>query len=268
MATPGYFAAMGVLLRGADLPAFADSTRPVAVINQTLAKALWPNADAIGRQLALGPQRRTVIGVVADIRTRGLDAPVSGQMYLPMAEQPQTYASIVARGTASDREMLARIRDVVRAVDPMEPMYALESMGDVVAATVAPRRTNTMLLIVFAALAAALSVIGVYAVLSYGVAQRTREIGIRVALGAQRDEVLRLIVREGVALVAGGVVIGVGLAVALARYLSSQLYEVNARDPRIYGAATLLLLVVAMAAIVAPALRATRVDPMNALRQE
>ena len=161
--------------------------------------------------------RRTVIGVVADVRTQRLDEEAGGQVYLPMAERPEAYAAIVARGMGDTRAMLKALRDAVHAVDPMQPLYSLSSMDDVVAATIAPQRTNTVLLAVFGALALLLSAVGVYAVLSYGVARRTREIGIRVALGAQRREVVGLIVRQGATLAAAGIVIGLGAAIALGK---------------------------------------------------
>lgn len=268
MASPGYFAAMGVRLRGQDLPRIADTSRKVAVINETMAKSLWPGKDAIGRRLQIGPELRTVIGVVGDVRTSRLDQPAAGQMYFPISEQPQAYASFVVRGNADTGALLSRLRDAVRAVDPGEPLYALQPMANVIATTVAPRRTNTILLTLFGALAVSLAAVGVFAVLSYGVAQRTREIGVRVALGAQRGDVVGLIARQGLVLAAIGVAIGTAGALALSRFLSSVLYEVSPRDPRVFVTAPLLLLAVAMVATLGPALRATRVDPLTALREE
>ncbi len=268
MATPGYFATMGVRLRGEDLPAIADTTRRVAVINEALAHTLWPNSEAIGRRLSYGPASRTVIGVVGNIRTKRLDTAAVGQMYFPMSEESQAYASIVARGTGEPFTMLARVRDAVRAVDPLEPVYALQSMNDVIGATVAPRRTNTILLVLFGVLAVALAAIGVFAVLAYGVAQRTREIGVRVALGAQRSNVLGLIMREGLVLAGVGIALGSIAAFALARFVSSILYGVSPHDPKVFAAAPVVLLIVAAAATLIPAVRATRVDPLTALREE
>jgi ABC-type antimicrobial peptide transport system permease subunit len=268
MATPGYFATMGTPLRGEDLPTVVDSNHKVVVINAALAKKLWPNADAVGRVMRWGPDRRTVIGVVGDIRTKRLDTAAIGQMYLPMAEQAQSYASIVARGSAPTTAMTARLRDAVRAVDPTEPLYSVQSMTDVIASSIAARRTNTVLLTLFGGLAVVLAAVGVYAVLSYGVTQRTREIGVRVALGAQRGDVVELIVRQGAALAAIGIALGLAGAFGLSRFVSAMLYEVSPYDPRVFVGAPVVLGLVAFAAMLTPALRATRVDPLTALRNE
>ena len=268
IATPGYFRAMGARLRGIDLPAMVDTAHKVAVINETLAKQLWPEQNAIGKQLAFGPERRMVIGVVEDIRTRRLDEAPEGQLYLPMAEQAQSYASIVVRGSADPRALLARLRDAVRASDPSLPVYQLRRMDEVIAASIAPRRTNTILLVIFGGLAVVLATIGVYAVLSYGVAQRTREIGVRVALGAQRRDVVGMIVGDGARLTLLGVTIGLLGAYWLSRFVSSLLYGVSAQDPRVFIVATLGLAIVGCAAAWIPARRATRVDPITALREE
>jgi len=233
-----------------------------------LAKQLWPGQNAIGKQLAFGPARRTVIGVVGDIRTRRQDEAAEGQLYLPMAEQAQSYASIVVRGSAEPRALLSRLRDAVRAADPNLPVYQLRRMDEVIAASIAPRRTNTILLVIFGGLAVLLATIGVYAVLSYGVAQRTREIGVRVALGAQRRDVVGMIVGDGARLTLFGVTIGLLGAYWLSRFVSSLLYGVSAQDPRVFIAATLGLAMVGCAAAWIPARRATRVDPITALREE
>jgi putative ABC transport system permease protein len=268
MATPGYFAAMGATLRGDDLPATVDTSHKVVVINSSVAKKLWPNTDAIGHRIRWGNDYRTVIGVVNDIRTKRLDTTALGQMYLPMAEQPQSYASIVVRSSAPTAAMTARLRDAVRAVDPAQPLYSIQSMNDVIASSVAPRRTNTVLLTLFGGLAVVLAAVGVYAVLSYGVTQRTREIGVRVALGAQRGDVVGLIVRQGAALSAVGIAIGLAGAFALSQFLGAMLYEVSPHDPRVFIAAAVILGLVAVSAMLLPALRATRVDPLTALRED
>jgi putative ABC transport system permease protein len=189
-------------------------------------------------------------------------------MYLPMAEQPQSYASLVARGSAPSVAMIARLRDAVHTVDPAQPLYAMQPMADVIATSVAPRRTNTMLLTLFGALAVVLAAVGVYAVLSYDVTQRTREIGVRVALGAQRRDVMALIGRQGFVLSAIGIAIGLAGAFALSRFVSAMLYEVDPHDPRVFIGAPVLLGLVAALAMLVPALRATRVDPLTALRED
>jgi putative ABC transport system permease protein len=268
MASPGYFATLGIPLRGQDLPAHADTSRKVAVINATMARTLWPGEDAIGRRIVFLTGPRTVVGVVGDVRTDRLDEPADGQMYFPISEQAQSYASLIVRGEGDPSALLARLRDAVHAVDPAEPLYALQPMSDVIATTVAPRRTNSILLTVFGVLAVALAAVGVFAVLSYGVAQRTREIGVRVALGAQRGDVIGLVARQGFTLAIVGIVIGMAGALALSRFLAAVLYQVSPHDPRVFVAAPILLGLVAMAATLAPAIKATGVDPLTALREE
>ncbi|MEO7084661.1 MAG: ABC transporter permease [Gemmatimonadaceae bacterium] len=267
MATPGFFSTMGATVRGADLPATADTSNRVTVINETMAKKLWPNENAVGKRVAFGPELRTVIGVVSDIRNHGLDVPATEQMYFPMAEQPQSYASIVVRGGDS-RAAMERIRDAVRSVDRNQPVYALRTMDDVINTSVAPRRTNTFLLTVFGAVALALAGVGVYGVLSYGVAQRTREIGVRVALGAQQADIVRLVAWQGALLTGVGIVIGLAGAYTLSRVLSSILYGVSTHDVGVFVGAPAVLAVIALLAVIIPARRATRVDPMSALRHE
>jgi ABC-type antimicrobial peptide transport system permease subunit len=240
----------------------------VVVINQTMAQKLWSGQNAIGRRMMFGPQARTVIGVVADIRNKRLDTAATQQMYLPMAEQPQAYASIVVRGSAGAAAMMAKIRDAVRGVDSNQPVYALRTMDDVINTSVAARRTNTFMLTIFGVVALALAGVGVYGVLSYGVTQRTREIGVRVALGAQRGDVVRLVVTQGMKLAGAGIGVGLVGAYALSRVLASILYEVSPHDPRVFAGAPLVLAGIGVLAVLLPALRATRLDAMTALRTE
>jgi len=267
MATPGYFRAVGAALRGEDLPATYDSTRKVAVINQALAKILWPKSDPVGKRI-VSPfgGAHTVIGVVADIRTDGLAEPARPQCYFPMSEMPQDYLALVVRGDADVGALGMRIRDVVRSVDPMQPVYAMRSLEDVVHESVAPRKTNALLLGTFGLVAVLLAAIGVYAVLAYGVAQRTREIGVRVALGAQTSDVLRLIVAHGATLTVIGIALGLGAAYGLSRFLAAILFEVSTHDVRVFIGAPIILFGIALLATWLPARRAARVDPVEALR--
>jgi putative ABC transport system permease protein len=267
-ASSEYFKTLGVQLVGDDLPNTRDTSRHVAVINRTLAQRLWPGQNPIGRRFGWASMQHTVIGVVGDIRTRSLERAAAGQMYTPIVDGPQSYGAIVVRGSSDASHLLADLRNAVRAVDPSQPLYEIRAMDDVVGQSVAPRRTNTFLLGTFGVLAMALAAVGVYAVLSYGVAQRTREIGVRMALGAKREDVIALVAREGLVLAAIGIVIGLAGAFALSKTMSSMLFAVNPRDVRIFAAAPITLAIVAIAATLAPALRATRVDPMSALRAE
>jgi putative ABC transport system permease protein len=219
-----YFKTLGVQLTGDDLPDARDTSRHVAVINRTLAQKLWPGQNPIGREFGWANMRHTVIGVVNDIRTRSLEREARGQMYTPLANEPQYYGAIVVRGTGDKARLLADLRNAVRDVDPAQPLYELRAMEEVVAKSVAPRRTNTVLLGTFGGLALLLAAVGVYAVLSYGVAQRTREIGVRMALGAKREDVVAMVAREGLVLAAIGIVIGLAGAFALSKTMSSMLY--------------------------------------------
>lgn len=266
-ATPGYFKTLGVPLIGSDLPAVADTARRVAVVNRALAEKLWPGENPIGKTFGWADMKETVIGVVGDVRTTGLDRSPQPQMYTPLARGPQDYGALAVRGALPVPTLLGYLRQAVAAVDAAQPLYELRSMEEVVERSVAPRRTNTILLTTFGALALVLAAVGVYAVLSYGVAQRTREIGVRMALGAQRRDVLALVVREGLLLATLGIAIGLVGAYALSRTLGSMLYQVNPHDVRIFVTAPVVLAIVALVATLAPALRATRVDPMAALRE-
>jgi putative ABC transport system permease protein len=269
-AAPGYFATMGVpFIAGEDLPARPNAERPVAVINRAMARIMWPGQNAVGHQFSMmGPVPITVIGVVGDLRNMRLDTAASPQLYFPFADHPQNYVSLVVRGTGDAASIERRIGDAVRSVDRAMPVYAVQPLDDVIAATAAPRRTNTLLLSIFGGLAVVLAALGVYAVLAYSVTQRTREIGVRAALGAQRGDVVRLVLRQGAALACAGIILGIAGAYAMSRIIQSLLYDVAAHDASVFIAAPLALLVVALAATALPAFRAARVDPMVALRSE
>jgi putative ABC transport system permease protein len=269
--SPGYFQTMSIpVLRGRDLAITDDSSTHAAVINKRMADRLWPNQDPLGHRFSLGGpnSERVVVGVVGNVRTNRLEDSAKAEMYFSLRDTPNPDINFVVRGTLPVSTMNARIVEAVRSIDPKQPVYNPRSMEAVLANAVAPRRTNTVLLVIFGVIAATLASIGVYGVLAYGVAQRTREIGVRVALGAQRQDVVRLIAGQGVILTAIGIAIGVAGAFALSRLLESLLYEVSVHDPRIFVAAPILLAIVALIATCLPAIRAMRVDPMEALRQE
>lgn len=270
--SPGYFDTMGIPVQSGRDIAWTDSpASPVVAINKTAANLLWPGESAVGKRLLYaGNEPRTVVAVVGDARVSQLDTDAGVQIYLPIQDHPQSYVSLVARGV-NDNEVgpiLANIRDAVRAVDPALPLYAMRPMDDVIGGTIVPRRVNTVLIGTFAMLALCLAVIGVYGVLAYSVTQRTRELGIRMAVGAQRGGILALVVRQGLVLVGLGTAIGIGAALLTTRYLESMLYGVTPRDPATIVLVASLFAVAAVLASYVPARRASAIDPIVALRHE
>ena len=274
-ASPEYFATLGIpLLRGrAFIPGDRAGAPPVMIVNETLARELFPAGDAVGRRLLCGTEDATVreiVGVVADVRTNGLAQPAAAEMYFSMFQQAQPYMRVYLRGAtmAQARGLAPELRAAVRALDPDQPVDESQEMPAVVRRTVQDRRWVAFLLTGFAVLALALAAIGIYGVAAYGVAQRTREIGIRMALGAARADVFRLIVGGSMKLIFLGVALGLAAAFGLTRLLASLLYGVQANDPLILAGVVALLGLVALLANYLPARRATRIDPIAALRDE
>ncbi|MDQ3012389.1 MAG: FtsX-like permease family protein, partial [Acidobacteriota bacterium] len=227
----------------------------------------------IGHRIKLGAPRApgnwaAVIGVVRDIPHRGLDSQPKPDWYLPQSQSPSHTMTLFVRTNIDPLSLTAAIRQQVRTIDPAQPLSKVGTMNEVVASSVAPRRFSMLLLAVFAAAALLLAATGVYGVMAYAVSQRTREVGIRMALGAQRLDVLRLILRDGLTLIAAGLAVGLLAAWAAVRVLKSQLYEVSATDPLTFALVALLLTLVALLACYFPARKATKVDPMAALRCE
>jgi putative ABC transport system permease protein len=275
-----YFKAMGVALRRGRYLAASDDERSqrVAVVNETMARQYWPGEDAVRKRFKLGgPSSQTpwitIVGVVADVRQMGLDAPVKAEMYLPYrqdAENPWFEPrELVVRTTAADPlSLAAAVRREVQAVDPDQPVSNVRTMEDLLREESAQRSTGMALLVAFAALALALASLGIYGVLAYFVVQHTREIGVRLALGARPGQILALVLRRGMGMVLVGVAVGACGALALTRLMSSLLYGVSAGDPATFAGIALLLAAVALLACVVPARRAAKVDPMVALRYE
>jgi hypothetical protein len=258
------------LVRGRDLAWSDTRAEPVAVINRTLAEQLWPGEDPVGKRIEYLGGSRTVVGVVAEARIFDLAKPSDPQVYVPIQETVQSYLSFVVRGRegVDAASLLPLLRDAVRAADPMLPVYAAEPMETVLRDTVAPRRLNTWLSGTFGAVALLLAAIGVYGVLAYAVAHRRREIGIRLALGAQAANVVRGVLRESLVLVVCGVALGFLGALGAARYLETLLYGVTAREPLAFGAVAVLFLAVAAVAAWLPARAAAGVDPLTTIRHE
>jgi putative ABC transport system permease protein len=238
------------------------------VVNETLAHLLWPTEDPIGKQLPLFNDRAIVVGVVGDIRHEGLTQDAEAEFYVPYLQQPHNSLQLAVRTVADPDSLVSAVRAQVADVDPDQPLYHVATLQQVLSESLAPRRFNTLLLGIFAGIALALATVGIYGVMAFSVTQRTHEIGIRMALGAERGSVLRLIVRQGLRLTLIGVVLGIAGAWALTSFLASFLFGVAPRDPATFAVVSLALVVVSILACYFPVRRATRVDPMVALRYE
>jgi putative ABC transport system permease protein len=281
-----FFETMGMrLLAGRFLrPSDTAETQRVVVINEALARRFYPGEDPVGKRLMVAPRGpdddnwQTIVGVVADVKQQGLEAPTGTEVFIPLRQTeviyggtPQT-AHVLARSGLAPPATMAAIRQVMARLDAAVPVWNLRTMDEVMYEAVGKTRFITFLLVVFAGLALLLAAIGVYGVTSYSVEQRTRELGIRMALGARAGAVRRLVMAQGLLLAAGGVILGLVAAFAintsLARRLAGVLYDVEAVDPVTFAAVTVVMVAVAALACLVPAVRATRVDPMIALRHD
>lgn len=271
--SPDYFRTMRIpLLKGRW---FEDrdtaQSQPVVVINETMARQISPNyEEALGKRIKHGFKNQVaeVVGVIGDVKYAGLDQQTRPEMYAPFAQRAWPFMRIVARSNSDPSLVAAAIREAVRAIDPDQPVDKMMTMSSVVSASFVGRSFYMQLLGTFAALAFILASVGIYGVVSYSVAQRTREIGIRVALGARRSDVLGLVLKEALRLTALGVGLGLIGAFAATRVLRSLLFEVRPTDPATFIFLSLLLTLVALLASYIPARRATKVDPLVALRYE
>jgi putative ABC transport system permease protein len=266
----GYFRAMGIpLLKGRSFAA-ADQDKDVAVISETMARRYWPSEDPIGKRFGVNcsnsPCRwNSIIGVVGDVKEDGATGEPATLMYFPEIWSTMT---LVVRAAQNPTTLIADVRGIVRSVDPDQPVGAVHSMENTVSEFVAPQRITMLIAGLFATLALFLAMVGLYGVLSYSVAQRSHEFGIRMALGAAKGDILRLIVAQGFRLVLAGIIVGMAGALALTRVLSSLLFGITPNDPATFVAVAILLVCVALLACSIPARRATKVDPMVALRYE
>jgi putative ABC transport system permease protein len=274
-ATPDYFRTLRTpLFRGRTFDrGDRAEAQPVVVINRTLADTLFSGQDPVGRRVRLiNPEQsdewRTIVGVVGDVHYRGLASEPAPTIYTPFAQTPFLWLYVMARTSGGPESLMGTIRSIVPTVDPTLVAANLRTMDAVLASSIAEPRLNMLLISGFAALALLLAGVGIYGVVTYSVAQRTHEIGVRMALGAASDDVLRLVVSEGLLLAAFGVTLGLGGAAALTRFMAALLFGVTPRDPVTFGASALTLLMIAAIASWVPARRATRVDPMVALRAE
>ena len=271
--TPGYFKTMEIPLRRGRVFTAHDGAgaSPVILINEAFARRFFPNEDPIGRILETdeGPsRRREIVGVVGDVRFDTLAANLEPEFYVPYPQAPESQVTLVVKAAGDPSRLAAPLRQAVRALDPSLPVYAVRTMDEYLAVSVSDRRTPALLLGGFAAVALLLAAMGLYGVLAYSVTRRTREIGIRVALGARPRDVLKLVVAQGMLLTVAGLFVGLAGALALTRFLSGLLYGVGAADPLTFSGVSALLLGVTLLASYLPARRAAKVDPMVALHYE
>jgi len=273
--TPEYFRTLEIAqVSGRN---FSDSddvnSQKVALIDDTLAHRYWPGEDPIGKQIKFGPANFqapwiTIIGVVASIKSDAFDAPAMPHVYSPLFQNPPASAAIYLRTGADPGTLGDSIRHEVQSVDPGIPVFAVRTLNEVVAKSLADRRFALTILAVFAGVALLLASIGIYGVMAYTFSQRTHEIGVRVALGAQRGDILRMALGEGMLLVAIGLGVGLIGAAIVTRFLRSMLFSVTATDPLTFVSIAVLLASVALFACFIPAQRATQVDPLVALRED
>jgi predicted permease len=272
---PGYFTTLGIpILRGRDFSHSDTAEAPlVAIINKMTADAYWPGQDPVGRRIkgaALDSDAPwiTVVGVVADVRHFGLDAESRREMFRPYSQRSWPSMTVTVKGSSDPRPLIPSIRAALAAIDPEQPILGVRTMQEVVDESLGSRTFPMLLLAVFSVVALALAAIGVYGVVSYLVSQRTREIGIRVALGARPQQVTWLIVRRSLLPVVAGILAGIAGALMASRMLGALLYNVTPRDPAVLAGIVAILATCAIAACLVPARRAAHVDPLIALRQE
>ena len=293
LVTPDYFRAMNIPLKrgryfdnhddrsslaGKDLSKLNEVERDYAalntiVIDEEFARRYWPNEDPIGKRVAMGseerPQFLTVLGVVGRVKMEGLSQDSNRvQGYFPFAQVPGGGMTVIIKASGDPNQLIAAVRQQVKAIDPDQPIYSIRTMDEIRAESVAPERLNLTLLSIFAGIALVLAIVGIYGVMSYSVTQRTHEIGIRMAIGAQPRDVFRMVIAQGMMLALIGVGIGLVGAFALTRLMTTMLFGVEPTDPATFAAIAVLLTAVALVACYVPGRRATKVDPVVSLRYE
>jgi putative ABC transport system permease protein len=274
---PGYFRTAGIpTIAGRDFNATDDlKTTPVVIINQTLARQFFPHQDPIGKRIKPGigngyktEPMREIVGVVGDVRQYGLAAPPGPEVYVSLAQSPLGSMNFVVRTNVDPLSIVGAVRSEMKGIDSDLPFYGVQTFNEYFSQAFTQPRFLTWLLGLFAALALALAAVGLYGLVSYSATRRTHEIGVRMALGAQRRDVMRLILVQGARLALLGIAIGLLAAFGLTRLMASLLYGISASDPLTFAAVAIVLLAVALLACYIPARRAMRVDPMIALRYE
>ena len=268
--SPQWFDTMRApLLAGRQFTAADNAQAPkVLIVNQTFAQRFWPGQNPVGKHIVVGrwPEAAEVVGVSADVKNRGLAQDTQAQVYIPFAQLLWGNMNLLVRTAFAPLSMAGAVRAQIFGVDPDQPVTDIQTANELMDSSLAQPRFTMLLLVAFSAAALALAIIGVYGVLAYSVAQRRHELGIRVALGAERADILRLVVRQGLVLAGAGIAMGLLAALLLTRLMSSLLYKIGARDFTTFALAPLAFLCIALLASYLPALRATQTDPMEALR--
>jgi putative ABC transport system permease protein len=249
-----------------------QTSTQVIIINETMARRYWPGEDPLGRRMKLTGEHkddwRQIVGVIGDVKHFGPDTEAKPEMYRPYLQEPWPLMGLAVRTTGEPTAIAPAVRRAIYAVDGDQPVSHVMSMGDLVAESVAPRQVSMILLSVLGGVALLLASLGIYGVLSYSITQRTQEIGIRTALGAQQQDVLKLILGQSLKLILLGVLAGLAVAVVIIRVFSSLLFGVSATDPMTFVIVTAVLFLTAMVASYLPARRASQLDPLTALREQ
>jgi predicted permease len=282
--TPGFFATLGIPVREGRDVSEADSREalPIAVVSESFVKRYWPNQNPLGQRLqfGMGPDgkspfgERTVVGVVGDIKVRGLERSSEPQLYLSYQQVSDggliwyMPKDLVVKSSADPQTLVPALRRIVARADPEQPLSDVRTLSDIVAADTAPRSVQARVLAAFAATAVLLAGLGIHGLLAFAVSSRAQEIGVRIALGAQARDILTLVLRQGLALAAAGVALGVALAYVAGRSLEALLAGISPRDATAFLAAGSVSLLMVMLGSLLPALRAVRVDPLTAIRTE
>jgi putative ABC transport system permease protein len=260
------------LLSGRDFdPHDTFGHNPAIIVNKALARQYFPNENPIGKRLNVcwnPPGSGAIVGIVADARQSGLAEKPAPTIFLDQVQAPMYFANLVVRTALAPAAMAQSVERAIHSVDPNQPVYKVESMEEVVADSVARPRVESSLLALFAGLALVLAAVGLYGVLAYSVSQRTQEIGIRMALGAEPGQLIRDVIQDALRLVLPGIAVGAIGSLAITRLLGSLLYEITPNDPGTLMVISVGLLLIAMLAAYVPARRAARVDPITALRYE